>query len=437
MVKKWLDGAKASASITVLASMAVFVVAQPAQAGFEWSPPPAKQSSPVAAAPAPAVEAEFLDAPVPMPALETVPSRTSATNMRRAAPAPVMRPAAPLAPAQTTNVPSPAMAEPVPSVPSPEFAPAVGFGSDIPLVLAMRQIVPPDYSYSFDLGVNQGERISWSGGKPWDEALADAVRPLGLEVFVVGNVVWLRHGTVDMDEKIRISDVEPMPEPIAASSPMPVPMQMQAPEQMVPRAPVVDTAPKPMPLSVSKSASAEMQEPVQQSYPRRQRPVMDRAEMAVAKDSDNAVKAPAAPAPTAAYTTDYSNGPVPLMKALPPAPQEPVAAVQKPAALDQATGRGPVMDPLEIRFWQAEQGSSLKEVLNRWASSANVAMLWNSPYDYALPAPMSMHGTFPDAVTNILMTYGMADPRPLGRLHPNLPGGPSVLVIENYTEKTN
>ena len=54
-----------------------------------------------------------------------------------------------------------------------------------------------------------------------------------------------------------------------------------------------------------------------------------------------------------------------------------------------------------------------------------------------LPAPMRLHATFPDAVTQILMGYGAMDPRPVGKLHPNLPHGPSVLVVENYSTATN
>ncbi len=42
-----------------------------------------------------------------------------------------------------------------------------------------------------------------------------------------------------------------------------------------------------------------------------------------------------------------------------------------------------------------------------------------------------MHGTFPDAVTTLLTAYNDAAPRPVGKLHPNLPAGPSVLVVQN------
>ena len=93
---------------------------------------------------------------------------------------------------------------------------------------------------------------------------------------------------------------------------------------------------------------------------------------------------------------------------------------------------GKVMDPYEIRFWQAEKDSSLHNTLIKWSELAGVTMLWETRYDYHLPATIQMHGTFPDAVTEVLTIYTATKQRPLGRLHPNLPEGPSVLVIENH-----
>ena len=55
-----------------------------------------------------------------------------------------------------------------------------GFGSDMPLALALSQIVPAQYAYSFGAGVNPGVSVSWDGGKPWNEVLTDALAPHGL-----------------------------------------------------------------------------------------------------------------------------------------------------------------------------------------------------------------------------------------------------------------
>ena len=53
------------------------------------------------------------------------------------------------------------------------FKLAEGFGSEIPLAMALRQVVPADYAFSFGNGVNPGYRISWNGGKPWNEVVFD------------------------------------------------------------------------------------------------------------------------------------------------------------------------------------------------------------------------------------------------------------------------
>lgn len=56
-----------------------------------------------------------------------------------------------------------------------------GFGNDIPLALALRQVVPARYAFNFEKGVNAGQKISWQGGKPWNEVLSAALEPIGVE----------------------------------------------------------------------------------------------------------------------------------------------------------------------------------------------------------------------------------------------------------------
>ncbi len=55
-----------------------------------------------------------------------------------------------------------------------------GFGREIPLALALRQIVPPQYAFSFGKGINPGALVSWDGGKPWNEVLEGAISPLNI-----------------------------------------------------------------------------------------------------------------------------------------------------------------------------------------------------------------------------------------------------------------
>ena len=67
-----------------------------------------------------------------------------------------------------------------------------GFGNQVPLVLALQQIVPTNYRYSFQPPINPGQRISWKGGKPWKDVIADIARSNNMNVDIISNVVAFR-----------------------------------------------------------------------------------------------------------------------------------------------------------------------------------------------------------------------------------------------------
>jgi hypothetical protein len=68
---------------------------------------------------------------------------------------------------------------------------AHGFGRNIPLSFAIRQIVPRGLNVSLSHDINGGQTVSWSGGRAWPAVLHELVHPLGLR-FVT------RHGTVEI-----------------------------------------------------------------------------------------------------------------------------------------------------------------------------------------------------------------------------------------------
>jgi hypothetical protein len=74
--------------------------------------------------------------------------------------------------------------------PAPD-PPLAGFGARIPLSFAIRQIVPSRFLVSFADTVDKDAPVDWNGGKPWLPTLSDAVRPLGLMVFVAGAAVTI------------------------------------------------------------------------------------------------------------------------------------------------------------------------------------------------------------------------------------------------------
>lgn len=67
-----------------------------------------------------------------------------------------------------------------------------GFGTDIPLALALRQIVPAQYAFSFGTDVNPGTTISWTGGQPWNSVLEMALTPRNIAFKLEGKKLILR-----------------------------------------------------------------------------------------------------------------------------------------------------------------------------------------------------------------------------------------------------
>lgn len=461
-----------------VAGVALFSTA--AQAGFEWTPP----VKPVAAPAAPADGALMPEMPaMPRDHVEAI-DMTAAVTAAPAAPVPAYVPAnAPSIPASPLLQPTPqipsnpfpvaASAEPAPRTPSqiPEadtvssaplmtnpaatsssgYEQAEGFGSDIPLALAMRQIVPAQYAYVFSGNVDQGTRVTWNGGKPWDEVLADAIRPQGLDLSVSGQTVR-----------------------VFPQGQMPAPAQLSA-----------SASDAPMLTGISNDASATI-EPAREVYVRRNsssgpvaaerspgEPAVTSANTPVVLTADSVANKPKGKSGfwshfglDSSETTTIRNedklvsqqgadstvAPAPKAPAAPYAPHTPSASapqqlsaemhdsqvyeshINEPLSLTAETVTAEKIstagNPYMMNFWSAEKGESLRNVLQSWSDNAGVQLQWSAPEDYVLTAPVRMQGSYTDALTQVLGAYDENGPRPLGRLHPNLPAGPSVLIIE-------
>lgn len=423
-----------------LAGLLVGFFAVPAYAGFEWTPPPAApaiaatpEGGPlVPAAPAAAVESMELipvsQAPVAVDAV-----------ISDVAPKPLIEResgALPVTPAETLETPAA----------SGPFAEALGFGSDIPLALALGQIVPAEFAYSFASNVNPGVKISWNGGKPWNEVLNEALEPLNLRAEIIGTAVIVRNATPSFE--------------------MPAVVESQQ-NTMIPRPPVYTAQPLVTATPASNDTSttpAQRGEGTSDNYPRRSPQRKNFMDSIFTPDKDKGNTAPPPPQ-TQEEGVLIENEVSPATQAASVAPAAPAAVTPIPAsdapvllraqkisyADDRMEDTSPVMadrpmaqsasvgsnspdvlDPLAVRFWQADSNRNLRDVLEEWSTAASVEMIWDSGYEYKLPASFSLHGTFPDAVTKVFSLYGKVEPRPQGKLHPNLPKGPSVLLVENY-----
>ncbi len=69
-----------------------------------------------------------------------------------------------------------------------------GFGAQVPLSFAVRQIVPAGIQVIFGGTVDEDALVDWKGGRPWRATLSDALRPLGLIVLAKAGTVTIQGG---------------------------------------------------------------------------------------------------------------------------------------------------------------------------------------------------------------------------------------------------
>jgi hypothetical protein len=139
-------------------------------------------------------EADIMPLSLP-PVSEENQESATAEQMTQPAPVPVVPP--PVTHVMKTTAPqsvtgAPMMATPLGSPAVPEtFNPVEGFGSDMPLALALRQVAPPNYAFAFGNGVNPGYRVTWNGGKPWNEVVTEMVQPLNFRAQIHNNTIYI------------------------------------------------------------------------------------------------------------------------------------------------------------------------------------------------------------------------------------------------------
>jgi hypothetical protein len=78
--------------------------------------------------------------------------------------------------------------------PAPSKAQAIasGFGAQVPLAFAIRQMAPDGFEVVLEPPADPNVLVDWRGGRPWTQALADAVQPLGLEISLNDKTVTIR-----------------------------------------------------------------------------------------------------------------------------------------------------------------------------------------------------------------------------------------------------
>lgn len=353
--------------VFLLAGAAVIFSIQPAFAGFEWR--------------APATTAAV-----------------TATEEKPAAPTPV-----PLVPVSAEAVTS-IVSAPAASGTGSSYEGVESFGKDVNIVIALRQIVPPDYQFSFGPEVDLKQNVSWQGaGQPWPVFLDEVFAPLGLKAYLRDRVVVIAAAPA----------LEKQPQP--ASSPLPMQTIVSQPATPMPTEPpsqaeIMWDSERVEPLPIHKE-----QQPVSVA------PVMPLQQVEIVSPPPAAQQPPAeiawessAPialsAPVAAPPLEEKFVPAPV--APPPVLSERVSLAPQPSSAPQYTETRS-----QAPMWVAPEGATLRDVLTNWSAQSGVRLFWSIDYDYKLSRDIQLSGSFETAVQAILDNFTATYPRPVGRLY--------------------
>jgi len=312
---------------------------------------------------------------------------------------------------------APVALAPSPAMPA-ESEVVSGFGSGLPLTIALDQIVPENYQYSLASGVKKDIIVSWEGGKPWKQVLTDMLSAQKLGFQLQNNAL-----TVDY----LAAEKQQPPQAIAA---------VTVKEPVLPSPPPPAAAAKPDAAPVNALPDNEKTKPV----------MLRRDSGAGRRDSADAVRSgSAAEHPgwmerlKSRFTKRDQTKNAPAVKAaeIPPAAEVapspvavPLIATMKYA--DEKPAPAPMAQPSVIKpTWLATKDMTLKGALTKWSKTADVELYWPIDYDYRLKDDVAYGGTFEEAVGKLLDNFTKIRPQPYGELH-HVADGSSVLIINTY-----
>lgn len=434
-----------------------FLMPAVAQAGFEWRGSSAPPAAPTAAS----AQGEVItDQSYPEPVIMwqdngVAPAPMPAQKIGTVESAPVLPPAAPVAVEL-----APSSASLAPNLPTPVMDKADngqvvdGFGSDLPLAIALQQITPAGYQVSFGAGVSPGTSVSWEGGKPWKTVLSETLSAKGLNYVIDGNVIRVieqRDAAFVSPAMPNVTGIESMPAMSGVAAPAAQGADalaiMKAPEK-----PVDIRRQKPTSLlhkmkSLGRKMTAEEEATLkEEERTKGDMPVVDQKEQAktqatVTKSvTSDVVHPPAPPAAVAATANDISWNAAPANEVAMPMQitrdaltvlpvKEAVPPVTSGVTMSADTAQPGVV---ASATWHGAHGQTLRDVLKSWSDVAGVELYWSIDYDYRLQNDVGYPGSYDEAVGHLLDLFATVRPQPYGQLHQDNGNGARVLVIKSY-----
>ena len=272
---------------------------------------------------------------------------------------------------------------------APSYATVEGFGSDMPLALALRDIVPDGYAYSFGRNVNPAAIVSWSGSKAWPEIISEMIAPLGLRAELNGNVVVIRSNT--QGAAVPQPEAAPAVEPASGdkNTQSKTPEEFSADVYSIRRQIISDPGTKPakqpeetldMIKELGLSENTDGPQPLLPPEETTDAQKMEQGEKL-------ALAEPSAGTPEVSTTTTVT----PLAEASSTdIPEIRVSANDVP---EDAQASAQIHT-----LWEAQKGDSLKRTLDDWSKKANFELVWESSHDYTIDSDILVTGDFQRAV---------------------------------------
>jgi hypothetical protein len=181
----------------VALALGLAVAATPAYAGFEWVAPDAAatQSAPNNGYPLsggatkrPEVISPVIISGDNQPSMQPAP--TPSYGAPTFSPDVGMQPA-PMPPSDVMG--SQSMATAKLNIPASSNDIVQGFASQVPLALALRQILPVGYNFSIDQTIDMDTTVSYKGGKSWRDTVKEMLVPLNLAAREQGTTLIIAH----------------------------------------------------------------------------------------------------------------------------------------------------------------------------------------------------------------------------------------------------
>lgn len=295
-------------------------------------------------------------------------------------------------------------------------------GKNVPIALAITELIPSGHRFVIEGGVDPMMRISWEAGPVWFEVLSNAISAHGLYARLKDQVIIVTQTPPSAGEQV------PMRK---SASSMPAERVWEASQGESLEAIIYEWA---------QAAGVRTVVDLDTNYKLEQDFFYDgRFEDAVSLLMGRFESAEGGVAPRSVLRRERR-----------PMPRFHSASLGAPSGLSRYSDMmGKPMPQLEelghlpgiyynatptqastsARTWQALEGASLKDILRRWSRDSGVELVWNMDQMIELKESVKLQGSFTDAVAGVLQQYSTDEFRPVAQLNKDPETRQQILII--------